>query len=102
MNGLMKSYAEVLAAMGPDRPTAAPNPSKPSWGTGDEMNLHCSRGWAPPELAPKGGLMEGFMRTGPSIRLRGVYAPRVPHKTSMRQIFEESLMRALWSESFSE
>ena len=50
----------------------------------------------------QGGLMEMFMRLGSPKRLRVVYAPRFPHKTSINQFLAESLMRALWSEPFVE
>ena len=70
MNGLMKSYAEVWAAMGPDRPTAALNTSC----QGGAKRI-CSRGMAPPQLAPKEGLMERFMRPGLSHKIsRGLCA----------------------------
>ena len=38
---------------------------------------------------------QALMRHRTFIRLRGCYAPRVPHKTSIIHWFEESLMEAL-------
>ena len=82
------------------RPWAHIGGSKSELAGRGEMNLQ--QGQGAPRDGTEGGPMERFMRPRLSIRLRGVYAPRVPHKTSMRQLFEERLMEASWSESFFE
>ena len=53
MNGLVKSYAEVLAAIGP---RSAHSGSKSELAGRGEMNLQ--QGQGAPRLAPKEGLME--------------------------------------------
>ena len=117
MKGLMQSYAQVLAAIGPDR---AHSGSKSELGlTGEFHLIDLGSVWNRFVIDLESiwdrfgvglesiwdrfgiGLMERFMRLGSPIGLRGVYAPRVPHKTCINQFLEESLMRGLWSDSFS-